>query len=57
MGEIRVKVKLTNAVDDELFRTGRLPKERLVAVELQSHSEKIAAPTSNLIATTDANDC
>ena len=29
MGEIRVKVKITNAVDDELARTGRLPKEQV----------------------------
>ena len=29
MGEIRVKVKITNAVDEELARTGRLPKDQV----------------------------
>ena len=29
MGEIRVKVKLTNAIDDALFREGRLDKKSI----------------------------
>ena len=33
MGEIRVRVKITNAVDEELARTGRLPKEQVRSYE------------------------
>src|SRR5687768_3549046 len=33
MGEIRVKVKVTNAVDDELARSGRLPREQVRSYE------------------------
>jgi predicted aspartyl protease len=29
MGEIRVKVKLTNAMDDELFQQGKLPEKKV----------------------------
>jgi predicted aspartyl protease len=29
MGEIRVKVKLTNAIDEELSRAGQLPRENV----------------------------
>ena len=29
MGEIRVKVKLTNAMDDELFQLGKLPEKKV----------------------------
>ena len=33
MGEIRVKVKLTNAIDEELARTGKLPREQVRSYE------------------------
>ncbi len=33
MGEIRVKVMLTNAVDDELWRTGTLPRDKVRTYE------------------------
>jgi clan AA aspartic protease len=33
MGEIRVKVKITNAIDDELARTGQLTKEKVRTYE------------------------
>ena len=33
MGEIRVKVKITNAVDEELARTGRLPIDQVRSYE------------------------
>lgn len=33
MGEIRVKVKITNAVDDELARTGRLAPDQVRSYE------------------------
>ena len=33
MGEIRVKVKLTNAVDEALFRSGQLTKDQIRSYE------------------------
>src|SRR5215216_592268 len=33
MGEIRVKVKITNAIDEELARTGKLPKDQVRTYE------------------------
>jgi predicted aspartyl protease len=36
MGEIRVKVKLTNAVDEELSRAGRLDAEKVRTYEAEA---------------------
>jgi clan AA aspartic protease len=33
MGEIRVRVKITNAVDEELARAGKLPKDQIRTYE------------------------
>lgn len=33
MGQIRVKVKLTNAIDEEMARTGKLPREQVRSYE------------------------
>jgi clan AA aspartic protease len=33
MGEIRVRVKITNATDEELARTGRLPRDQVRTYE------------------------
>ena len=35
MGEVRVKIKLTNAVDEVLARRGQLPREQVRAVETE----------------------